>query len=702
MKQILITEFLMVTILLGLDSLIQAQEKKTWQWVSQMGGRSWDKCGGVICNSKNDLYITGGFMDSLVCKGTKLPSIGNHDIFIARFDARGNLKDMWQCGGKDRDLATCITLSQNNSVIVGGLITGDINFDKLIYSGTGNRLFITSLTEKGRFSWISTLSGSGESSLFLLDADASGHIFTAGVFTGKLIGGEYTIESHGKKDIFLARLSSAGHIEKLVALGGEGDDFPTAMSVSDSGKIILAGSTEKSFKIGSLEISAIILNSNNNVNSNAFMVGLSDDFTPQWKTQLNSDEYCQVASIAQDDHGNIYSAGSFNSRIKLEDTLLISNGYSDGFIQKYNSDGKHIWSRNFGSWYYDYANQLVVDNFGGAFITGSIGDTLLVDSLTVNPLSSNNSALTIQFSPEGKATWADCISGSGRNFGNGVAIDREGNLYFSGTFSDAFMKGNIDMKSLGDQDVFLAKYYNCPTRKVEILGKTLLCPGSVTELYIKQGYNQVIWNDTIENANYIIASSPGINTVRALDKRGCVLSDTVEIFLAPSLGFSLGDDTSVPLGNIVLLSAPGNYTNYNWQDGSGEGTFPAEAEHEKPGTYTYSLSATDTLGCIVTDTIKIEFFHTQRWIDPEKAQLSIHPNPVDDLLYWSVNAEKPCQFIVEITDENGRIMYSNLMQNYQPNSQLSVDFSYMPPGLYYFRLKNDKGQAIKSVSLVRK
>jgi hypothetical protein len=57
---------------------------------------------------------------------------------------------------------------------------------------------------------------------------------------------------------------------------------------------------------------------------------------------------------------------------------------------------------------------------------------------------------------------------------------------------------------------------------------------------------------------------------------------------------------------------------------------------------------------------------------------------------------------MDITDDNGRTMYSKQIHNYQPDTPYTIDFSPLLPGLYYFRLKNDKGHPVRSVSLVRK
>lgn len=416
--------------------------------------------------------------------------------------------------------------------------------------------------------------------------------------------------------------------------------------------------------------------------------------------QIACEEFGHIASVKQDAHGSIYAAGSFNHNIWLEDTLT-SKGYSDIFLLKYGSNGSLMWGREFGTWYYDYAVHLLIDNLGGTIITGSLGDTLFIDDLQVNPLSGNNSALAIQFTTDGRATWADCISGNGRNFSGGAVIDRKGNLYLTGTFQGMFRKESNSLTSLGDQDVFLARYFNCPEGESEINGHSVICPGKSTLLTVKQEYKNVVWNDTIADQNYILAEKPGEYRVTMVDKTGCVLSDTLEVTLDDLSYFSLGNDLSIQVEQEFELRAPENFTKYRWQDNSEDPTFIVRSENGKPGTYTYWLTAMDSLGCDVCDTISVEFYLSTGWFDPMQVQLIVYPNPVEDWLYWSLNTDKTCQLIVELTDCNGKIILNQYIGQYLPGTTMKIDFSDFPAGSYFLRLKKVSGQISDNVCIIR-
>jgi hypothetical protein len=381
MKHIRKLLFVMVTLLIGYGSLMHAQEQKTWQWISQLGGRLWDKTSGVVCDSKNNLFIAGSFSDTLICENKKVISSGSEDIYLACFDEKGNIKDLWGCGGNERDQAACLTITKDNRVIIGGTITGEVVFNNFSISGSGTRPFIASINTKGKIQWMSDLTPSGESSLFLVGSDNLGRIYASGVFSDSLTTGEKMVVSNGKKDIFIARFSVAGAVEELKAFGSKEDDLPTAITVSDSGIVFLAGLLMESFKVDDVELIPVT----GNAKSNAYILRFNKDFKANWSDMISGDEYNRIAAILQDASGNIYTAGSFNQNLWTEDTVMTSQGYSDGFILKYRSDGGLLWGRSFGSWYYDYVNHLIPDNLGGIMITGSMGDTLLIDELSVNP-----------------------------------------------------------------------------------------------------------------------------------------------------------------------------------------------------------------------------------------------------------------------------------------------------------------------------
>ena len=560
----------------GFESPICAQPQNKWQWVKQLGGSLWDISAGVVCDSRNNLYLAGSFYDTLICDLKKIPSEGNQDMFVARFTEQGDLKDILTCGGKGPDMVTCICTVPDDNVAIGGILTDTADFNKTKIPGNGQRLFAAILDEEGKFTWVSTISVTGDASLYMICADDNGSLYVSGVFNGTLQADSKKVISNGRNDVFIARLDNTGALEKLISFGSEEDDIPGSMAVDASGNTLIAGTFIKSFEAGGIELWP------GSTKTNVFILMFDRDFNSRWANALSGDDFVQVSSIKFDKTGNFFTTGSFSSKLSIANTVLVSQGYTDGFILKFRLDGSIAWGRSFGSWYYDYSNNLISDNPGGVIITGSIGDSITIDSLVVKPESKNNSSLVIQFGPEGNAIWADCTSGSGSNFSTGSVVDNKGNLYFTGSFRNRFEKDGDALISKGDQDIFVAKYYNCLSSKAEITGQLSFCPGYSTELRVKESFNNIVWNDTIPGKYSIEANKPGKYWVRMFDKKGCLLTDTVMLKQNDLHAFSLGNDTSILVTDSLLLRAPDNYPAYIWHDNSTNSSYLAKSTDGKP------------------------------------------------------------------------------------------------------------------------
>jgi hypothetical protein len=676
-KRILSTLLFTVVFLLPLS----AQVQKKWHWVKQIGGDSWDISAGMVCDSKNNLYVIGSFFNTLKSDTKKIESLGNQDLFIAKFDQSGIIEGLYHAGGRGSDMATCLCIIPGDELIVGGTISDAAAFGKLKISDSGKQLFTAKLDSKGAFVWVSTLRVDKDASLYLSGVDNNGKIFVGGTFTGTLSNGDKEVTSNGRKDVFLARLNQNGSIEELFSFGGEGDDIPRSMAIESSGNILMAGTYNKSFELGDRKF----IIGPAGIKTNAFITKFDSNFKPLWINTLAGEDYCDISSLKLDYNGNFFVTGSYSSKIHLSDTILSSNGYSDIMFLKYSTDGDLKWIKSFGSSYYDYSSNLNIDKLGGAIITGTLGDVLNIDSLRIEPIFRNNSAFLIQFSSEGQATWGDCISGNGRSFSTGSILDNKGNLYFTGSFRNEFRKDNEILTSMGDQDVFLAKYYNCDNNKVEILGELSFCQDKSTEISIKRNYSTVVWNDTIKDKYKITVDKPGISWVAAIDNRGCNVYDTVNVKQNADPVFSLGQDTTLSVSDSIILKAPDMLSVDKWQDFSTEREYIARSLDGNTGEAIYWLTARDSLDCYYTDTISINYVQDML-SDLDRASIAVHPNPTRNRTWWSMNTEQVHNFTLEIINEQGVKVLHQQVKNYLPDEKKEINMESLPSGVYYIRI----------------
>src|SRR6185503_13759649 len=63
----------------------------TLNWVKQAGGTGNEVCAGIVTNDQGDSYITGWYSGTAVFDDSTIVSSGSYDMFIARYNAEGQL-----------------------------------------------------------------------------------------------------------------------------------------------------------------------------------------------------------------------------------------------------------------------------------------------------------------------------------------------------------------------------------------------------------------------------------------------------------------------------------------------------------------------------------------------------------------------------------------------------------------------------------
>ncbi len=116
--------------------------------------------------------------------------------------------------------------------------------------------------------------------------------------------------------------------------------------------------------------------------------------------------------IKTDTNGNVYVGGSFSGTVSIGSTTLTSNGLTDIFIAKYNTNGNLLWVKNFGGSGNEYVNGLVIDSNNDIILTSSFNSSIVVISTTtlVNT-SADYDAVILKLNTNGNYIWHQLIKG---------------------------------------------------------------------------------------------------------------------------------------------------------------------------------------------------------------------------------------------------------------------------------------------------
>ena len=126
--------------------------------------------------------------------------------------------------------------------------------------------------------------------------------------------------------------------------------------------------------------------------------------------------------------------------------------------------GEFMWAKSMGGTNYTMGLSLAIDGFGNTYTTGNFSGITDFDpgpGVTNLTSQSQGDIFVSKMDRNGRFVWAKAMSGNSYSSGNGIALDRSGNVYITGHFM-----GTVDFDpgpdiynktSEGIRDIFVSK-----------------------------------------------------------------------------------------------------------------------------------------------------------------------------------------------------------------------------------------------------
>jgi hypothetical protein len=110
----------------------------------------------LTTDQENNLLITGYFINKVDFGNNKiLVAIGNYDIFIAKYNRKGDLLWLAQLGSDRLDIAQQIKTDNIGNVFVTGYISGISLFEEYIVKPKGSYdIFTVKYSSEGKLQWV--------------------------------------------------------------------------------------------------------------------------------------------------------------------------------------------------------------------------------------------------------------------------------------------------------------------------------------------------------------------------------------------------------------------------------------------------------------------------------------------------------------------------------------------------------------------
>jgi hypothetical protein len=170
-----------------------------------------------------------------------------------------------------------------------------------------------------------------------------------------------------------------------------------------------------------------------------------------------------------DGAGNVYTVGSFFGTVDfdpgVEAFALTSAGFDDIFVSKLDGNGNFVWAKRIGSSsHYDQATGISVDGSGNVYTTGYFQGTADFDPGigTLNLTSAGSTDIFVsKLDASGNFVWAKGMGSGSDDFGTGISVDSNGNVYTTGHYDGTVDfdpgAGTTNLTNTGGFDNFVSK-----------------------------------------------------------------------------------------------------------------------------------------------------------------------------------------------------------------------------------------------------
>ena len=214
-----------------------------WLWAVQAGGPDYAAGAGIAVDGVGGVWITGIFAGIATFGSHTLTASGVWDTFVAKLDSSGNWLQATKVEGTHMSWGSNITLDGYGNAFVTGCFNNTATFGSHTLTASGGLdIFIAKLDPSGNWLWAVQAGGIDNDYAFGITLNGSGNAYVSGFFTGTATFGNQTLTARGSSDVFVAKLDASGNWLWAVKAGGTDDDEGGGIALDGSDNACVTGS----------------------------------------------------------------------------------------------------------------------------------------------------------------------------------------------------------------------------------------------------------------------------------------------------------------------------------------------------------------------------------------------------------------------------------------------------------------------------
>lgn len=298
--------------------------------------------------------------------------------------------------------------------------------------------------------------GPGDQTGRCMTKDAGGNVYVVGYFFQTATFGSTTLTSAGSQDIFIAKYAANGTLRWVQRTGNVNFDSGLSIATDVDGNVYITGLFAGTTTIGTTNLTSVGA-------YDVYVAKYDSNGMFQWVKQAGGTGNDYGWGVATDANGYVYITGYISGTATFGPHTLISQGSTDLFLAKYDSNGTLQWAKRDGGTGNEYAYDMATDGNGNMYIVGYFTGTATFGTTNLTS-AGNEDVFVVKYNSDGITQWAQRGGGTGSDITYDIATDSNGNTYITGSFlNTATFSGGSSVTSFGNSDIFLAKYNSAGT-----------------------------------------------------------------------------------------------------------------------------------------------------------------------------------------------------------------------------------------------
>jgi hypothetical protein len=424
--------------------------------VTYGGGGSATPLGFAVASDGHSV-LAGDFKGSVNLGSGPLTSSSNNDkdAFIAAFDPSG--APLWSkpFGDAQDQVAFSVAIGPSGNIALAGLFQGTINLGggPLVSAGSYDA-FVGVFSTSGVPLWGKQLGDSKYQNASNVAMDKDGNVAIMGAFGGTIMFGGNAFVSVTGQDLFIAKYDSSGNPIWFKQFGLTSSPTATSAAFDGAGNLVIAGNFGGTVSLGGPPLTSA-------GGSDIFLAQLDPSGGHLWSARFGDAGQQLHPQVAIDGTGSVVLGGNFTGTINFGgDTFASTNG-NHVFLAKFDNDGHHAWSKQFGS---DQAfpslSCLSANDSGNIGLAGNFTGMLDLGGSPLVASSAGGDAFLATFDELGAPLWNRRVGGVQATFPiiAGIAFADPKYLLITGNFAGTVDFGGGPVSSTGVSDVFLVEY----------------------------------------------------------------------------------------------------------------------------------------------------------------------------------------------------------------------------------------------------